>query len=118
VICAACVSDIILLKACSLTSFIFVSSSVSSSSKSAEFLNVCSGYKGRVNVDKDGNPKIVADGEPSMAPENNTDTFEQTFKNSADLLGCFCCISFSAFILSFLSTWIVSAILFAVCSNS
>jgi hypothetical protein len=44
------------------------------------------GYKGRVNVDKDGNPKIVADGEPSMAPENNTDTFEQAFKNSADLL--------------------------------
>jgi hypothetical protein len=39
------------------------------------------GYKGRVNVDKDGNPKIVADGEPSMAPENNTDTFEQAFKN-------------------------------------
>jgi hypothetical protein len=46
--------------------------------------------KGRVNVDKDGNPKIVADGEPSMAPENNTDTFEQAFKNSADFLeGCF-----------------------------
>ncbi len=44
------------------------------------------GYEGRVNVDKSGNPKIVGDDEPGMAPENNTDVLEQAFKDSKALL--------------------------------
>jgi hypothetical protein len=43
-----------------------------------------------LDFDKSGNPKIVGDDEPGMAPENNTDVLEQAFKDSKALLDLMC----------------------------
>jgi hypothetical protein len=58
---------------------------VASPSRFEHFVNVV-GYKGRVNVDNDGNPEIVTNDRPGMAPsdidtpesdENNEKTQQQ-----------------------------------------
>jgi hypothetical protein len=65
-----------LLKACSLTSFIFVSSSVSSSSKSAEFLNVCS----NVSVLLAANKKIQSNLQENQELEQTANKIAETIQ--------------------------------------